>query len=161
MNCKHSDFYENDQTCNAGRQFKAFFESHSFEQLFHEPTRFSADNRTYSCIDLIFTNIPHIFTHVGTGTRLPNRDHAPITALLNIPHKRGNCFTRQVWDLKNGNFVKFRELLAAAPWGNVTLQSSVNESALVSCVWSDMFVKIAESCIPHNIVSIRPKTNHG
>ena len=153
MNCKHSDFYENDQTCNAGRQFKAFFESHSFEQLIHKPTRFSADNRTYSCIDLIFTNIPHIFTHVGTETRLPNCDHAPITALLNIPHKRGNCFTRQVWDFKNGNFVKFRELLAAAPWGNVSLQPSVNESALV---WSDMFMKIAESCIPHNIVTIRP-----
>ena len=49
--------------------------------------------------------------------------------------------------------MKFRELLAAAPWGNVTLQPSVNESALV---WSDMFMKIAKSCIPHNIVTLRP-----
>ena len=37
--------------------------------------------------------------------------------------------------------------------GEMYLQPSVNESALV---WSDMFIKIAESCIPHNIVTIRP-----
>ena len=38
INCKHSDFYENDQTCPASRQFEVFFKSHSFEELIHEPT---------------------------------------------------------------------------------------------------------------------------
>ena len=55
MNCKHSDFYARDKTCNAGKVCKELFDSDSYDQLIREPTRFSGNSQ--SCIDLLFTNI--------------------------------------------------------------------------------------------------------
>ena len=49
MNCKHSDFYARDKTCNAGKVCKELFNSYSYDQLISEPTRFSGNSQ--SCID--------------------------------------------------------------------------------------------------------------
>ena len=151
MNCKHSEFYGN-ETCAAGRQFKSFFDSISFEQLIHEPTRFAADRE--SCIDLLFTNVPHLCIDVGTESVLPNCDHAPIIATMKLRHERLASYTREVWNFKNADMEKFRNLLSAAPWVNVMLNDDVNDGVRI---WADMFLKIAEECIPHYSVTIRPK----
>ena len=49
MNCKHSDFYARDKTCNAGKVCKELFDSYSYDQRISEPTRFSGNRQ--SCID--------------------------------------------------------------------------------------------------------------
>ena len=142
--------FARDKTCNAGKVCKELFDSYSYDQLISEPTRFSGNSQ--SCIDLLFTNTTHFFNKIGTEPPLPNCDHVPITAVFKYKHD--SSFKREVWNFKKADFDKFRCLLSTSPWQNVTLLDDVNECV---SMWSDMFIKIAEACVPHQNVIIRPK----
>ena len=107
-----------------------------------------------SCIDPLFTNKSHYFCKTGTEPSLPNCDHVPISATLNFTYKHDSSFKREIWNFKKADFDKFRCLISTSPWHHVTMQDDINECALI---WSDMFIKIAEACIPHTNVIIRPK----
>ena len=124
MNCKHSDFYARDKTCNAGKVCKVLFNSYSYDQLISEPNRFNGNSQ--SCIDLLFTNTTYFFDKIGTEPPPPNYDHVPITAVLNFKYKHDSSFKREVWNLKKNDFDKFRCLLSTS-WQNVTLLDDVNE----------------------------------
>ena len=132
---------------------KELFDSYSYDQLINEPTRFSGNSQ--SCIDLLFTNTTHFFDKIGTGPSLSNCDHVPITAVLNFKYKHDIILLNGRYGIKKkADFDKFRCHLSTSPWQNVTLLDDVNEFVLI---WSDMFLKIAEACVPHQNVIIRPK----
>ena len=145
MNCKHSDF-----THAIKHAMLAKCARNCLILIF----MISFSGNSQICIDLLFTNTTHFFNKIGTEPPLSNCDHVHITAVLNFKYKHDSSFKREVWNFKKADFDKFRCVLSTSPWQNVTFLDDVNECVLI---WSDMFIKIAEACVPHQNVIIRPK----
>ena len=83
MNARHNCFWEGDLTNTEGRILKTYFDSQNFQQLVNEATRIQGDAK--SCIDLIFTNNPCLFSSIGTRPKIYETcDHKPIYAILKI-----------------------------------------------------------------------------
>ena len=154
MNCRNNFFWSEDCTNTEGRALRAHFDSFGFEQLIHEPTRI-VDN-CKSCIDLIFTNNPNIFTEVGTRPKVhdPRCDHLPIYAKLKCTYPKTHSYKRWVWDYKRGDYERFRMLLLDAPWYHCYRFNNIND---IVNDWLALFISIAETCIPHYEATIRPR----
>ena len=79
MNARNTNFWENDITNAEGRILQYFFQSKNYDQLIHEPTSIVGD--TKSCIDLLFSTNPFIFSEVGVRDKIVDIcDHCPIFA---------------------------------------------------------------------------------
>ncbi len=107
MNARNTLFWNHDITNTDGRILNAFFRSLSYEELVHEPTRIVGETKT--CIDLMFTNNPLIFSEIGTYDKIhPTNDHQPIFGTLKFTLQKPKCFKRWVWDFKKGNYDQLR-----------------------------------------------------
>ncbi len=106
INGTNSLFWNQDITNNEGRALFTSF----FENLIHEPTRIVENCE--SCIDLMFTNNPFVFRTVGTHDKIVDIcDHCPIYANLNYTYKKPECYKTWVWNFKNGDLEKYRNLI--------------------------------------------------
>ncbi len=152
MNGRNSLFWCDDITNTDGRILNCTYETHNYEQMIHEPTR--VVENTKSCIDLIFTRNPHIFSEVGTRDKIaPICDHHPIYGILKSTLKKPKCFKRWVWDFKRADFEQMRFAMLNAPWQNCFVNKNVNVTV---SNWMELFINIAESYIPHYEATIRP-----
>ena len=152
VNGRNTLFWNGDITNTEGRILNSIFESNNFEEMIHEPTRIVGE--TKSCIDLIFTRNPFVFSEVGTREKIvPICDHLPVYGYLSHKVHRPKAFKRFVWNFDRADYDRFRTLLLHAPWQTCYQRNNVN--ATVSN-WMEMFVSIAEDCIPHYEATIRP-----
>ena len=69
FNASSPFFWEGDSENNEGRSFNNFLISNQLEQLISEPTHVR-DDGSQSCIDLICTDQPYIFTETGVLSSL-------------------------------------------------------------------------------------------
>ncbi len=153
MNARNKDFRSEDLTNTEGRALKAFFDSHNFTQLIHEPTR--TQKGAKSCLDLIFTNTPSLISCVGTRPKVYQTcDHMPIYAIFTTVFPKPNSYKRWVWNYNRGDMLRFRSLLLDGLW--LTCYNSQNPDEIVNA-WVKMFVETAETCIPHYAATIRPR----
>ncbi len=152
MNGRNSVFWSEDITNTDGRIINSIFETHNYEQMIQEPTR--VVENTKSCIDLVFTNNPHIFSEVGTRDKIVDIcDHHPIYGILTSSVRKPKCFKRWVWDFKRANFDDMRFSLLNAPWQSCYVVRNVNQTVQN---WMELFISIAELHIPHYEATIRP-----
>ena len=152
MNARNKYFWDKDLTNTEGRILKAFFDQHNYSQLINEATR--VQNGSESCIDLLFTNTPSLFTTTGTRPKIYNTcDHMPIYAMLKGSFPNRHAYQRWVWNYDQGNMVNFQKLLLNAPWLSCYNPTSFDETL---SSWADMFIKTAETSIPHYEATIRP-----
>ena len=63
-NARSTLFWENDITHWEGRTFSDFLLSNNLEELVNEPSHIR-DDRSQSCIDLICSDQPYMFTEIG------------------------------------------------------------------------------------------------
>lgn len=152
MNARNTLFWNQDTTNTEGRALNAIFQTYNYDEMIHEPTRIVGN--TKSCIDLMFTNNPFLFTEIGTRDKIVEIcDHHPIFATLKYTLKKPKCYSRWVWDFKRGDFEKFRSLLLEAPWYECYEQNNSNISARK---WVELFMYCAEQSVPHYEAIIRP-----
>ena len=152
MNARNELFWNQDLTNTEGRALYSSFNALGFVQMIHEPTRIVGNTR--SCIDLIFANNPFTFSEVGTHDKIAEIcDHHPIYAILNYSIQKPKSFKRWVWNFKNGDFDKFRQLLLNAPWHSCYVMNNVDDTVRN---WMELFTVCAEACIPHYEATIRP-----
>ncbi len=153
MNARNAIFWNQDRTNTEGRILYNTFNALGFEEMVHEPTRIVGETR--SCIDLMFSNNPFIFSEISTHDKIVDIcDHHPIHATLKYTLKKPKCYKRYVWDFKRGDYDKFRQLLLGANWKDCYVINNVNNTALN---WLDLFISCAEQCIPHYEATIRPR----
>jgi hypothetical protein len=153
MNARNKQFWEGDLTNTEGRAIKAFFDSHNFDQLIHEPTRILGDAK--SCIDLIFTNNPSIVSSVGTRPKIYTTcDHKPIYATLKSTFSKPHSYTRYVWNYQRDDMEKFQYSLLETPWRSCYIHNDFDD---VIQSWMNLFVATAESAVPHYATTIRPR----
>ena len=152
FNAKHSLWCTNDVTCTNGRRIKICFDAYGLTQLISQPTRFG--NTSSSCIDLIFTDIAHLFKSVDVLPPISNCDHCPIVGHLQINCARHKAYKRHVWNYKRGDYDKFRALLNNEHWESVLSKASVNE---MCTEFTEVFSLIASECVPNYVCTIRPR----
>lgn len=153
MNARNKYFWDKDLTNTEGRALKAFFDQHNFSQLINEATR--VQNGAESCIDLLFTNTPSLFTSTGTRPKVYDTcDHKPIFATLKGSFPKQHAFERWVWNYDQGDMIKFQTSLLNAPWLSCYNPASFDDTLNA---WSNLFIKTAETSIPHYQATIRPK----
>ena len=88
FNCRSPQWWENEHENDEGRLFEPFTSELGVQQLICEPTHFIGESK--SCIDLLFTNQPHLFLEIGVHQTLHEQCHhhivfAKITAINLAP----------------------------------------------------------------------------
>lgn len=129
-----------------------YFESHNFEQLIHEPTRFGTN--VSSCLDLIFTNVTHLFRSVSVLPPMSKCQHSPVSETFQLVCNKPKCYSRHVWYYAQGDYVKFRAMLRSTRWDSVFANESVND---MCTEFMSMFHLIASECVPNRLCIIRPR----
>ncbi len=152
MNGRNVLFWNGDKTNTEGRALYASFNSLGFDNMIHEPTRIVGD--TKSCIDLLFTNNPFMFSKIGVREKIVEIcDHCPIFATMEYNYARPQCYKRWVWNFDKGDYDKFRTMLLNAPW-EICYDGRNVDSTVKK--WMTLLLMVSEACIPHYQATIRP-----
>ena len=154
FNARSPLFWENDTENRGGRVFNNFLISNNLEELINEPTHIR-DDRSQSCIDLICTDQPYVFTEVGV---LPSLDlhskHHIIHRSLNFHNPSPPPDKRKVWDYKTAKIDLIRNDLLNTNWESLFLGLNTDEMSLV---FTDTLLSIFSRYISNNIITCNDK----
>ena len=158
LNARSPLFWEGDSDSNEGRLFNNFLISNHLEQLISEPTHVR-DDGSQSCIDLICTDQPFIFTETGVLSSLDScSKHNIIHGTLNINIPRPPPFKRKIWDYKTAKIDQIRADLLKVNWHDLFLNLNVSEKSLL---FTDVFLDIMAKHISNKIITCNEKDPHG
>ena len=138
-NSRSSLFWENDIENWEGRLFSNFLLSNNLEELINEPTHIR-DDGTQTCIDLICTDQPYLFTDTRVLLTLdPHSKHNIIHGTLNFNFPSPPPYKRKVWDYKSAKINLIHEELSNTNWNDLFFNLNSNEMCLL---FTDTFLGI-------------------
>ena len=108
----HYDSTNPSESSDFGCLLYCWMECNNVFQVITEPTRITEHGATV--LDLIITNCPGYFVHIGTLSPPSNCDHCFIFAKLSISFIKQKCYKRSVWDFSNVNEIELCNALATA-----------------------------------------------
>ena len=147
-------FWENDKENREGRVFSNFLISNNMEELINEPTHIR-DDGSQSCIDLICTDQPFIFTETGVLPSLDSHSkHNIIHGSLNFHIPCPPPYKRKIWDYKAANTNLIRNDLLNTDWQSLFIGLDASEMSLV---FTDTFLNIISHHIPNKIITVNDK----
>ena len=154
FNARSPLFWEGDSENTAGRIFNNFLISNHLEQLINEPTHIR-DDGCQSCIDLICTDQPYIFTETGVLSSLDSHSkHNIIHGTLNINIPRPPPYQRKIWDYKTAKTDQIRADMSNVNWQDLFSNLNVNEKGLV---FTDMFLGIVAKHTSNKVITVNEK----
>ena len=154
FNARSPLFWEGDIENREGRVFDNFLISNNLDELINEPTHIR-DDGSQSCIDLICTDQPFIFTDTGVLQSLdPHSKHKIIYSTLNFHTTCPPPYKRKVWDYKTAKTNSIRKDLSNINWQTLFLNLNVNEMSLV---FADTFLSILSQHISNKIITCNDK----
>ena len=153
-NSRSSLFWENDIENWEGRLFSHFLLSNNLEELINEPTHIR-DDGTQTCIDLICTDQPYLFTDTGLLPTLdPHSKHNIIHGTLNFNLPSPPPYKRKVWDYKSAKINLIHEELSNTNWNDLFFNLNSNEMCLL---FTDTFLGIMSKHISNEIITCDDK----
>ena len=154
FNARSPLFWENDTENSEGRVFNNFLISNNLDELINEPTHIR-DDGSQSCIDLICTDQPYIFTETGVLQSLdPHSKHKIVHGTLNFHTPCPPPYKRKVWNYKSAKTNLIRNELLNTNWQSLFFNLSVNEMSLV---FTDTFLGILSQHIYNEIITCDDK----
>ena len=124
------------------------------EELINEPTHIR-DDGSQSCIDLIYTDQPYIFTETGVLPSLDSHSkHNIIHGSLNFHTPCPPPYKRKVWDYKTAKIDLIRKELLNTNWQSLFLDLNANEMGLV---FTDTLLSIFSRHISNKIIICNDK----
>ena len=154
FNSRSPLFWENDKENREGRIFSNFLISNNIEELINEPTHIR-DDGSQSCIDLICTDQPFIFTDTRVFPSLDSHSkHNIIYGSLNFRIPCPPPYKRKIWDYKAAKNDLIRNDLLNTDWQSLFFGLDVNEMSLV---FTDALVNIISNHIPNRIITVNDK----
>ena len=131
FNARSPLFWESDSENHQRRLFNNFLISNNLEQLISEPTHVR-DDGSQSCIDLICTDQPYLFTETGVLSSLdPHSKHNIVHGTLNISIPRPPSFKRKTWVYKTAKIHQIRDELLKANWHDLFFNLNVSEESCI------------------------------
>ena len=113
------------------------------------------DDGSQSCIDLICTNQPFLFTDSGVLPSLDSHSKHNIThGKLSISLPRPPPYKRKIWDYKTANIDRIRTDLSNVNWYDLFFNLNVSEMTLV---FTDVFLDIMAKHISNRIITCNEK----
>ena len=154
FNSRSPLFWEYDTENSEGRVFNNFLLSNNLEELINEPTHIR-DDGSQSCIDLICTDQPYIFTETGVLPSLDSHSkHNIIHGSLNFHTPCPPPYKRKVWDYKTAKIDLIRKELLNTNWQSLFLDLNANEMSLV---FTDTLLSIFSRHISNKIIICNDK----
>ena len=131
FNARSPLFWANDVENREGRVFSDFLMSNNLEELVNEPTHIR-DDGSQSCIDLICTDQPQIFTNFGVLPSLDSHSkHHIIHGTLNFHSPSPPSYKRKVWDFKSAKKDLIISELRSTNWASLFHNLNANEMSLI------------------------------
>ena len=150
FNARSPLFWEGDIETWEGRAFSDFIISNCLEELMNEPTHIR-DDGTQTCIDLLCTDQPYMFTETGV---LPSLDvhskHQIIFGKLNFQVPCPPPYKRKIWSYARANINQIRNEMSMKDWDIILRHKSVNQMAQL---FSETFLDIMSRHVPNKIVT--------
>ena len=154
FNARSPLFWENDTENIEGRALNNFLMLNNLDELINEPTHIR-DDGSQSCIDLIITDQPFIFTDTGVLPSLdPHSKHNIIHGTLNFNSPSPPPYKRKIWAYKSAKTDLIRKDLLNTNWPNLFTSLNVNEMALV---FTDVLLNILSKHIDNKIITCKNK----
>ena len=139
FNARSSLFWENDIENCEGHAFGDFVITNNLEELINEHTQLRNDG-SQSCIDIICTDQPFMFTESGVLPLLDaHSKHQIVHGTLNINVPCPPPYKRKVRDYKSANSDNIRREINTTDWANLFQNRNVNEMAET---FTDVFLNI-------------------
>ena len=152
FNARSPSFWENDIDSKEGRVFNNFLMSNNLEQLINEPTHIRDDSQ--SCIDLICTDQPFVFTQTGVLSSRDSHSNHNIHGSLNFHTQCPPPYKRKVLDYKTGKTDMIRNDLVHTNWESFC--TGLNPSEM-SFVFTDTILNIFSKFIFKKIITCNGK----
>ena len=147
-------FWEQDTENKEWRVLNNFLLSNNLVELINEPTHIR-DNGSQSCIDLICTDQPYIFTETGVLPSLDsNSKHNIIHGSLNFHNPCPPPYKRKVWDYKTANTDLIRQELLYTDWKSLFFGLNTDQMSLV---YTDTLLDIFSRYVSSKIIVCNDK----
>lgn len=154
FNARSPIFWENDAENSSGKRLCDIMTSNGMEELINEPTHFPRDE-IETCIDLIFTDQPYLFTDYGV---LPSLDsfckHQIIYGKLSLTVPTPPPYTRLVWSYALADSSALKSSLLCIDWENILRGSSVDD---MCTKFNDLFLATVSTFIPSKTIVCNDK----
>ena len=154
FNARSPLFWEQDTENREGRVLNNFLLSNNLVELINEPTHIR-DNGSKSCIDLICTDQPYIFTETGVLPSLDSHSkHNIIHGSLNFHNPCPPPYKRKVWDYKTANTDLIRQELLNTDWKSLFFGLNTDQMSLV---FTDTLLDIFSRYVSNKIIVCNDK----
>ena len=149
-----SPLWEGDMETREGCILSNFLLSNNLEELINEPTHIR-DDGSQSCLDLVCTDQPYIFTDTGVLPSLdPHSKHNVIHGSLNFHIPCPPPYKRKVWDYKTAKSNMIRLELSNTNWHFLFLGLNASEMSLV---FTGVLLNIFSKHISNKIITCNDK----
>ena len=148
FNCRNSNWYLGDPVTPQGARAKALTSFYGLNQLIKTPTHLLQNSAT--CIDLVFTNQPHLVMESGAHSSLSTTCHYEIVfAKLNLKAEYPPPYEHVFWDYSRADKASVNRAINAIDWdelfANKTVESQISEL-------NDLLLSIYSNYIPNKTV---------
>ena len=134
-----------------GKDLADFCTLNCLEQLVKDPTHIP-NERTQTCIDLILTNQPFLFTDSGViHSPDPLLKHQIIFGKLNFNVPSPPPYRRKIWDFSLAHTLAIKSQIANVQWEHLFTNRPLDEMVNI---FTDTFLNIISSNIPNKIITV-------
>ena len=129
-------------------------QTYNLTQLINDPTNYT--ETSFSIIDLVLVSNSHSVEMSGVSEPFLSQDvrcHCPVYVIFTFKKPVLKSFLRELWLYSQGDFNLFRQFVADFNWDSIKSED-VNQYALN---FTDKLINLAQDCIPHKQVRIRPQ----
>ena len=154
FNAKSPLFWEGDSENRQGRLLNNFLISNNLEQLISESIHVR-DDGSQSCIGLICTDQPFLFTETGVLSSLDHHsEHNILHGTINISVPRPPPCKRNIWDDKSAKTDQIRADPRQVNWHELFFILNGSEKCLL---FTDVFLDIMRNDILSKIITCNYK----
>ena len=138
-----------------GRKLHNLVLTNNLFQIIQEPTHLTPHN--ISTLDLILTDSPGYILDSGIGAPLGDPYHCLIFCRIRVQTPKQNCYKRDIWEYKHGNYEGLNESLSTAPWDAMDIYDEIDEAAHY---FKSLFLQTCKDFIPTKRITVRPRDEH-
>ena len=135
-----------------GNKLVEFVNANNLFQVIQETTHITPNNQ--SLIDLIITDAPGYILDCGVNAPIGDPYHCRIHCKIKLHIQKEASYQRVVWRYDSGDYNRLQDDICHAPWNTLDIFDDVDDAV-------DYFENILKAslntCIPHKLVTIRPR----
>ena len=153
FNARCKSWWPNDTNTTEGLKMFSLTSSNGFSQLIQEPTHLQSGSS--SCIDLLFTDQPHLSINSGVHSSLhTNCHHQIVHSNFNLNIYYPPPYQRLTWDYKKADPKNIRKALDSVNWEKLLGNKNIN---LQVAKLNETILNVFRNYVPNKYITIDDK----